>query len=279
LAPRDLGDLAFFDVSGALVLPEEPARASAAAVRETWASAAAAARRLRKAGFRAVAAAALPPRAIPLRGLEALLADLPAVLDRPEVGAVGRVGLADGGELEERILVRQLELARELRLPVIASVQALAVGSARRRAQQLPVGSAKTHDRLTRRLLALLAEAELPAGRVLVLGADAQTVRSIRAIGQVAGLSLAASGEAPGGRGDLRAGRARGDADPLDAAVRLVRALGPEGIALASDAGLAGGDLLALPRAAGRLARAGLSASVIRRVCGGNARALLGLGT
>lgn len=253
LGPRDLGDLAFFDVSGALVLPEEPARASAPAVRDAWSGAAAAARRLRQAGLDAVAAAGLPPRAIPLRGLEALLADLPAMLDRPEVGALGRVGLDGGGELEERVLARQLELARELRLPVVASV------------------AARGRERLTRRLLALLGEAELPPGRVLVLGADARTVRSIRALGQLAGLSLASGGEA-----GTRAARLAAP-DPIDAAVRLVRALGPEGIALGSDAGLAGGDLLALPRAAGRLARAGLSAPVIRRVCGENARAFLGL--
>jgi predicted metal-dependent TIM-barrel fold hydrolase len=246
LGARDLGDLAFFDVSGALVLPEDPGRPSAGAVREAWAAGAAAARRLRRAGLAAVSAAGLPPRAIPLRGLEALLADLPAALDRPEVGALGRVGLYHGGELEERILARQLELARELRLPVVAAVPA------------------RGRERLTRRLLALLGEAELPAGRVLVLGADARTVRAIRALGQLAGLSLAAGSPAAPG-------------DPIDAAVRLVRTLGPEGIALASDAGLAGGDLLALPRAAGRLARAGLSPSVIRRVCGGNARALLGV--
>jgi predicted metal-dependent TIM-barrel fold hydrolase len=245
LGPRDLGDLTFFDVSGALVLPEEPARSSPAALRGAWADAAGAARRLRRAGLIAVAAAGIPPRGIPLRGLEALLADLPAALDRPEVAALGRVGLDQGGELEERILSRQLELARELRLPVVAAV---------------PSGS---RDRLTRRLLAVLAEAELPRGRVLVLGADARTVRPVRAMGQVAGLSLAAT--------------TPGSGDPIDAAVRLVRALGPEAIALASDAGLAGGDLLALPRAAGRLARAGLSSPVIRRVCGGNARAFLGL--
>ena len=165
LGPRDLGDLAFFDVSGALVLPEDPARASAAAVRETWAAGAAAARRLRKAGLRAIAAAGLPPRAIPLRGLEALLADLPAALVRPEVGALGRVGLAAGGELEERVLIRQLELARELRLPVVAGVQVVAG------VERLPVGAvaSRGRERLTRRLLALLAEAELPPGRVLVL--------------------------------------------------------------------------------------------------------------
>jgi predicted metal-dependent TIM-barrel fold hydrolase len=59
--------------------------------------------------------------------------------------------------------------------------------------------------------------------------------------------------------------------------VRAVAALGPEGLVLGSDAGLAGGDLLALARAADRLAKAGLSEAVVKRVCGGNALAFLGV--
>ena len=59
--------------------------------------------------------------------------------------------------------------------------------------------------------------------------------------------------------------------------MRLVAALGPERLVLGSDAGLAGGDLLALARTADRLSRAGLSEAVVRRVCGGNALAFLGV--
>jgi len=56
-----------------------------------------------------------------------------------------------------------------------------------------------------------------------------------------------------------------------------VKEHGPEGIVLGSDSGTAGGDLLALARAADRLSRAGLSDAVIRRVCGSNAVAFLGV--
>jgi predicted metal-dependent TIM-barrel fold hydrolase len=95
-----------------------------------------------------------------------------------------------------------------------------------------------------------------------VTGADARTVRAIRACGYLAGLSLSAGGGPQGG---------------VEAAVRIVAALGPEGLVLGSDAGLAGGDLLALARAADRLAKAGLSEAVVKRVCGGNALAFLGV--
>jgi predicted metal-dependent TIM-barrel fold hydrolase len=157
------------------------------------------------------------------------------------VAAIGEVGLDEGGPREERVLERQLELAAALRLPVVATA------------------GWRDREPLTRRLLTVLRASEVPPERVLVQGADGRTVRMIRACGHLAGLSLSGEGEA------------------LAEAVRLVRALGPEGLVLSSGAGEAGGDLLALPRAAGRLRQAGLSAAVVRRVCGGNAMRLLGL--
>jgi predicted metal-dependent TIM-barrel fold hydrolase len=246
LREGDLADLRFFGIAGALV-PSGDAVASAtpAAVRKGWEATVAAARRLRRAGLAGHAALGVHPRRIPPRGLEALLAELPAALDRPEVAALGAVGLAEGGELEERVLLRQLELARELRLPVVLATPW------------------RARERATKRLLALVREAELEPARVLVANADARTVRAVRACGHYAGVSLSS------------AASARRSA--MDDAVRLVASLGPEGIALGSDAGLAGADLLALARAADRLAKAGLSDAVIRRVCGGNAMAFLGV--
>jgi predicted metal-dependent TIM-barrel fold hydrolase len=245
LKPRDLADLAFFGVTGALVPSDDSiVSATAARVRGGWAETVAAARRLRHAGLAAWAALGIHPARIPLRGLEALLADLPAELGRPEVAAVGAVGLGDGGELAERVLVRQLELCRELRRPVVLAAPW------------------RERERTIKRTLVILREAELEPGRALVVGADPRTVKSIRAVGQLAGVSLSAGASRE---------------DPLDLAVRLIKEHGPEGIVLGSDAGQAGGDLLALPRAADRLARAGLSDAVIRRVCGQNALAFLGV--
>jgi predicted metal-dependent TIM-barrel fold hydrolase len=245
LGSRDVADLAFFGVRGALV-PSDDAivAATAARVRRGWADTVAAVRRLRHAGLPAWAALGIHPARIPLLGLESLLADLPTGLSRPEVAAVGAIGIGDGGELAERVLLRQLELARELRRPVLLAVPW------------------RGRERAVKRTLVLLREAEIEPGCALVAGADARTVRSIRAVGQLAAVSLS--------EGTSRE-------DPLDVAVRLVKEHGPEGLVLGSDAGEAGGDLLALPRAADRLSRAGLSDAVIRRVCGGNALAFLGV--
>jgi uncharacterized protein len=245
LRARDLDDLRFFGIAGALVpAGDEVAAPTGAAIRRDWDGLARAVRRLRRGGLAAYGAVGVPPGRIPLRGLEALLAELPDHLGRPEMSALGPVGLAGDGELAERVLARQLDLARELRLPALVRVPWTG------------------GDQVLRRTLAVLREADLVPSRVLVAPADARAARTIRACGFLAGLWLS---------GDDRAGAA------LDEAVGIVSALGPEGVVLGSDAGLGGGDPLALARAADRLGKAGLSDAVVRRVCGENAVAWLGV--
>jgi hypothetical protein len=200
------------------------------------------ARRLRRGRLAGYAAVGIHPRRIPARGLEALLAELPEVLGQPEVAALGAVGLDQATPLEERVFLRQLELALELRLPALVA---------------LPAGTGR--ERVARRTLALLQDAGVPPGQALLAGVDEGGVRAVRACGHLAGLSLS---------------RGAGT-EALDEAVRVVAAMGPEGLVLGSDAGLSGGDLLALPRAADRLERAGLSVAVVRRVCAANAVAFL----
>ena len=242
ITARDVADLRFFGVTGALCFSEEPASDTAAAVRRTWERLAGPAlQRLRGQGLAAYAALGVHPRRIPWRGLEALLAELPDLLGRPGVVAIGEIGLEEGGGREEEVFARQLELARELRLPVVVRTPW------------------QDKMRLTRRALALLRQAEVEPSRVLVAGADPRTVRTVLACGYRAVVSLS-----------------EGRAGALEWAARLVGSLGPEGLVLASGAG-EGGDLLALPRAADRLVRAGLSEAVVRRVCGLNALAALRL--
>ncbi|BDG09211.1 TatD family hydrolase [Anaeromyxobacter paludicola] len=245
LSARDLDDLAFFGVTGALGPCDDgvvPATA-AALRRDLDAQVGPRLAALRRAGLRGFAAVGLHPRRIPARGLEALLHDLPDWLGRRNVAAIGEVGLDEVTPREELLLSRQLELAASLRLPVLLTA------------------SWRARLKITRRLIAMVREAELPPERVLIARADPGAVRMIRACGHCAALSLSARDGA------------------VDEAVRLVRALGPEGIALASDAGEGGGDLLALPRAADRLRKAGLSLAVVKRVCRENALDWLGVGS
>lgn len=240
----DLDDLRFFGVKGALAPAGDSAvPATCDAVRKSWdAIVPGAVHRLARAGISGFAAIGIHPKCIPWRGLEALLAELPDHLGRRRVVAVGSIGLEEGGVREEAVFSRQLELAGELRLPVMVHTPW------------------QRKEQVTKKILAMLREHALDPDRVLVARADARTVRTIRACGFACGLSLF-----------------RGGSEPIDDVVRLVRSLGPEGLVLGSGAGDGPGDLLALPRAAARMTKAGLSPAVIRRVCGGNAIRLLGL--
>ncbi len=241
LRAADVEALRFFGVAGALVPSgDEPHPPTAAALALHWAETVEAVRRLRRLGLPAWAALGVDPRRIPPRGLAALLADLPELLGRREVAAVGPAGLDAGGPAEEAVLVRQAELAAALRLPLLVRT------APRARAAR------------TRRLLALLAGTGIEPERVLVLHADARTLPAILARGHRALVAMS-------GRGGV------------EEAARLVARHGAARIVLGSDAGDGAGDLLALPRAADRLSRVGLSVGVIRRACLTNALAWLGL--
>ncbi len=239
---RDVADLRFFGIAGALrPLPDRGAPATAASLRRDWEELVLSTARLRRAGLGAFAALSVPPGRIPARGTEALLAELPDWLSRRGVAAIGPTGPGAGSPREEELFARQLEMARTLRRPVLVAAP-----------PRDPV-------RAIRRAIGVLRESGVAPERVLVDGADARTVRLLRAVGYCAVLSLS-----DGPR-------------PLDAAARLVRSLGPEGIALASHAGDGTGDLLALPRVRDRMVRLCLSDAVIRRVCGRNALSAIGL--
>lgn len=195
--------------------------------------------RLERYGIRAYAALGIHPRAIPRRGASAVLSAIPAYCRAGKVVAIGEIGLEQGDEREEELLVEQLELARTLNLPVIATTPA------------------KEKERRTRRLLNVLKAAELPPSRVLVANASGKTVRPIVAVGHWASLSLHPD--------ELRAERA----------VALIRKLGSERLVLSADVGDRPGDILALPRAVHLLAKARLSTAVMRKVARDNAAAFL----
>ena len=242
LRRQEVEALRFFGVAGALVPSGDGFHpATASRLRDHWGATAAAARSLRAQGVKAWAALGIHPRRIPQRGLAERLADLPGWLDRPEVAAVGPCGLHLGGAAEEEVFLAQARLSAELRLPLLVCAA---------------VAAPRGRERLVRRLLTLLDEAEVEPARVLLAHADAASLPLLAARGHRALVTMP-------GRGGV------------EEAARLVRRHGPETIVLGSDAG-DGGDPLALPRVADRLARAGLSVAVIRRVVLGNALAWLG---
>jgi hypothetical protein len=197
--------------------------------------------RLERSGLQARVALGVHPRVLPHRGLGQVLEALPAYFKGGKVVALGQLGLFKGDEREEEALLEQLQLAQQFNRPAIVSAPGL------------------DKERVTRRLLAALQRSKVDPSRILVDGAVGRTVRTIRELGYFAGLTL------------------HPEHLTVEKAVALVRSLGPERLVLDTAAGDGASDILALGRAAHRLAKAGLSSKVIRRVTLDNASALFGV--
>jgi predicted metal-dependent TIM-barrel fold hydrolase len=196
--------------------------------------------RLERAGIQPYAALGIDPRCLPRRGLDEVLQRLPQYFSGGRVLAICS-GFQSGDEAEEEALQAHLGLARQLALPVLL---------------QTP------HHRkapLTRRLLSLLRDSDLPPQQVLMNHADGKTIRPIRACGHYAGLTL------------------HPDAMSGERAIGWIRRLGSQGVILGSQMGSGAGDLAALARAVNLLRKTGLSERLSTRVRWSNARAFLKL--
>lgn len=243
LTDQDLTDLRFFGVQGAVAIAGEDAPSGTAQELLAYLEAMLTngLRRLRKAGIAPFFAIGVHPRRIPDRGFEEVLASFPSLSQRARVVALGTLGLVEGGEEEEEVFGRQLEMAGSLDLPVIATIP---------RRDSL---------RIARRTLALLREREFPPERVLVTGVDAETLKLVLGCGHHAGLLIHPSHLAP------------------EEAVRLIRRFGSQGIVLGSNLGEGAGDLLGIARTLHLLQMGKLSREVARRVASENARAFFGI--
>ena len=242
LSDADLATLAFFGLRAALTCAHDAGATRTEDLRRHWDELVSVQTgRLKAAGIRPLVALGVHPARIPWHGLDALLHELPRYFDDPRVVALGELGLQHGGEREEEILLRQLQLSLALRRPVVVHTP--------------------SEDKLarTRRLIAVLREARIPPQRVLIDHVTAETFPLVRACGFWAGLTLQP--------GELAA----------DTAVALLSKNGAEAVVLTSDVGEGASDLLALPRAADALASAGLSAALRRRALYENPLGFLGL--
>jgi uncharacterized protein len=227
----DLATLAYFGVKAAVTCARDAGAGSATALRKHWDELVGVqAQRLELAGIRPMVALAVHPARLPWHGVDELLQRLPHYFDDPHVVALGELGLDQGGEREEEIFSRQLELAARLRRPAIVH----------------------TPDRekpaRTRRMLALLKESPLDPSRVLVDHVSPDTFALARGMGCWCGLTLQ-----PG-------------LFEAEAAAGLISRHGAERIVLTSDIGEGATDLLALPKADEALKAAGLTAGLRRRV-------------
>lgn len=196
--------------------------------------------RLKRAGLRGYAAFGVHPAALPRRGLPELLHALPEYLSLPQAVAVGAIGLSSGDDAEQEAFSEQLKVARRLKRPAVVTL-----GHSRK-------------DALLKRALKLVKASGLSPNSVLIQSASLPATRLIAGLGHWAALTL------------------HPDALSVEAAVRLIRAVGPQQLMLQTAAGEGASDLLALCRAESLLRRAGLTAAVVDRVTGLNALKLFG---
>ncbi len=231
ISAQDLSTLAYFGLKAAVTCARDAGAGSAAELLKHWDELVQIqTQRLKMAGIRPLVALALHPARIPWHGVDDLLHRLPHYFDDPKVVALGELGLQEGTDREEDVFARQLTIAARLRKPAIVHTPG--------------------RDKLqrTKQLLALLKASPLPAASVLIDHVSEETFSLVRGLGCWTGLTLQ-----PG-------------LFDAEAAAAVISKHGAERIVLTSDIGEGATDLLALPKAAEALQKAGLSDELCRRV-------------
>jgi predicted metal-dependent TIM-barrel fold hydrolase len=242
VSDADLTTLSWFGLRAAVTCANDAGASTADELRRHWDELVnVQVRRLERAGIRPWVALAVHPARIPWHGVDDLLHRLPRYFDDPRVVALGELGLDRGGEREEELFTRQLELSAALRKPVIVHTPAHAKVA------------------VTRRLLGVLRESRIAPERVLVDHVTEETFQLVRGCGYFAGLTLQPGLLEPG------------------QAAQLLSRNGAERVVLTSDIGEGASDLLALPRAADALRKAGLSDALSRRALYEGPLSFLGL--
>jgi len=231
ISAQDLSTLAYFGLKAAVTCARDAGAGSAAELLKHWDELVQIqTQRLKMAGIRPLVALALHPARIPWHGVDDLLHRLPHYFDDPKLVALGELGLQEGTDREEDVFARQLTIAARLRKPAIVHTPG--------------------RDKLqrTKQLLALLKASPLPPASVLIDHVSEETFSLVRGLGCWTGLTLQ-----PG-------------LFDAEAAAAVISKHGAERIVLTSDIGEGATDLLALPKAAEALQKAGLSDELCRRV-------------
>src|SRR5438045_6677483 len=169
----ELTTLSLFGLAASVTCANDAGATSAEELRAHWDGLVSVqASRLKACGIRPFVALAVHPARIPWHGLDDLLHRLPRYFDDPRVAAIGEVGLQEGSSREEEVLILQLELAAQLRKPLIAHTPATGKLS------------------VTKRLLAILRESRAAPAKVLIDHVTLETFPLVRACGYRAGLTL-----------------------------------------------------------------------------------------
>jgi uncharacterized protein len=173
---------------------------------------------------------------------EAVLDALPGFAVKEGVVALGELGYDEQTAQEDKCLRAQIELAKELDLPVMIHTPH------------------RDKHRGTLRTMDVLAEHQFDPGRCVIDHNTEDTVRDVLDRGYFAAFSIYPH---------TKMGNAR--------LTEIVRAFGPERIIVDSACDWGVSDPLAVPKTAALMAERGIAAEAIRQVTYGNALAVYGL--
>jgi predicted metal-dependent TIM-barrel fold hydrolase len=164
LSDRDLEVLSSFGVKGALVPVGATPEAAQIAEREIS--------RMRRGGIAPFVSFGLSGALLPGGALEVELQRLPSLLSLPRAVALGPLGLCAAEPATDYAVERMLDLAAELKRPVVVRSDASAAG------------------REARRLLSMIRASRIPPERVLGVSLPAQTLVLFRECGHSVGVGL-----------------------------------------------------------------------------------------
>lgn len=198
--------------------------------------------RIQRAGVTPFFALGVHPRAVPTRAHHELWRELPQQLEDPNVVAVGELALETVCAAEERLIHRQLEIAKSTHLPVLIT------------------SGSKERSRKVRRILAIVKQVGISPQQVLLNHLDFTCLRPVLEANCWAGITVGAL--------HLNCDEA------LELIGRYGQAVVERGIL---NSGLRQGpkDVLALPKMALALADHGLSGPDVQRLVWSNACRLL----
>lgn len=195
--------------------------------------------RLKKCEITAAVAVGIHPRSIPATGVREVLDHISSLFDSGKALALGEVGLETASNEEEKVLLRQISLAKSYDLPMIFHTPRQ--------------NKAQVFDRL----LKLIEWQKVDMTKVIIDHLTADLVPRVRELNANAGITV------------------QPEKMTEKDAVSIVSSAGAEGILINSDLSNQPSDPLTLPKVARALREAGISKEDVKKVTYFNAKKIL----
>lgn len=195
--------------------------------------------RLKKYGILTLVAVGIHPRSIPLTGVGEVLDHISSLFESGKASALGEVGLETASSEEEKILIRQIDLAKSYGLPMIFHTPRQ--------------NKAQVFDRL----LKLIEGQKVDMTKVIIDHLSAGLVVRARELNANVGITVQS-----------------GKMSEQDV-VSIISSAGAEGIMVNSDLSNQPSDPLTLPKVAKTLIDAGINKEDVLKVTYSNAKKIL----